>query len=256
VTQGGLRFSTRVEPRGFLGAVQFLTRVPVGRGNYNLSDTIVWLPVVGVLLGGVLAALDAALRWLSAPSLLSASVLVVGLLLLTGALHADGLMDTCDAVFGHASPERRLEIMRDPRAGAFGVVGLVCVILLKVAALDALPPGVRPALLMLAPTLGRWSIVLLATLFPYGRTSGLGAPLKQAATPAALALASVVPLVGCVIVGPLGALAGAVTVLSAYGIGRWLVTLLPGLTGDCYGAVCEVVETAVWLSGALVIARL
>jgi adenosylcobinamide-GDP ribazoletransferase len=256
VTQGGLRFSTRVEPRGFVGAVQFLTRVPVGHGNYNLSDTVVWLPVVGVLLGGVLAALNAVLQWLGAPSLLSATLLVVALLLLTGALHADGLADTCDAVFGHASPERRLEIMRDPRAGAFGVVGLVCVIVLKIAALDALPATIRPGLLVLAPGLGRWSIVLLATLFPYGRASGLGAPLKQAATPAALALASVVPVVGCVILGPVGGVAGVVAAVTAYGIGRWLLTLLPGLTGDCYGAVCEVVETVVWVSGGLAIARL
>ena len=255
MTQGGLRFSARIDPHGFLGAVQFLTRVPVGGGNYNLSDTIVWLPVVGVLLGGALAALDAVLRWLSAPSLLSATLLVVALLLLTGALHADGLMDTCDAAFGHASPERRLEIMRDPRAGAFGVAGLVCLIALKIAAVDALPSTIRPGLLLLAPGLGRWSIVLLATIFPYGRANGLGAPLKQAATPAALALASAVPVVGCAVLGPPGAVAGVVAVVTAYGIGRWLLTLLPGLTGDCYGAVCEVVEMMVWVTGALVVAR-
>ncbi len=210
-----------------------------------------WLPVVGVLLGGILATVDGVLRWIGAPSLLTAALLVVLLLALTGALHADGLMDTCDAVFGHASPERRLEIMRDPRAGAFGVVGLVSIAVLKIAALDGLAPTARTGLLVLGPMLGRWSIVFLATVFPYGRTSGLGAPLKAAATPAALALASVVPLAACAVVGPLGVAGGLMAVVAAYGTGRWLCRLLPGLTGDCYGAVCELVETLVWVGGAL-----
>src|SRR5205085_576009 len=106
-------------------------------------------------------------------------LLVVLLLVATGGLHADGLMDTCDAVFVHASAERRLEIMRDPRVGAFGVIGLLSVVLLKVASLEALPANLsRLGLLVLAPTLGRWAIVFLSTVFPYGRERGLGAPLK------------------------------------------------------------------------------
>jgi adenosylcobinamide-GDP ribazoletransferase len=237
--------------RGLLGALQFLTRLPVP-GIYALDEALVWLPVVGFLLGAILAAAFYALRWLGASSLLEGTVLVVLLLALTGALHADGLMDTLDAVFAHATPERRLEIMRDPRAGAFGVVGLVCVVALKIAALDSLP---RPALIWLAPCLGRWAIVLLATVYPYGRLEGLGAPLKAAATPRALALASALPLAVCIIAGVPGLVCGAIAAIAALAFGRWLVRLLPGLTGDCYGAACELVETAVWLGGALVAAR-
>jgi adenosylcobinamide-GDP ribazoletransferase len=159
-------------------------------------------------------------------------------------------MDTCDAVFGHASPERRLEIMRDPRVGAFGVVGLVCVVALKIAAISALPTGLRPQALVLAPTLGRWAIVLLATVFPYGREHGLGAPLKVAATPRTLALASLLPLAGCIALGPVGVVCGLLAVAVALGLGRWLMRLLPGLTGDNYGAACELVEATVWLSAA------
>ena len=108
---------------------------------------------------------------------------MVLLLTISGGLHADGLMDTCDAVFGHASPERRLEIMRDPRAGAFGVAGLVSVIALKIAALASLPAPARLGLVVLAPCLGRWSIVLVTVVFPYGRATGLGSPLKAVASP-------------------------------------------------------------------------
>jgi adenosylcobinamide-GDP ribazoletransferase len=236
--------------------VQFLTRLPVPAGEYSLEAAFGWFPVVGFVLGALLALADLGLRTLNVSSLLDSALLVVLLLILSGALHADGLMDTCDAVFGHATPERRLEIMRDPRAGAFGVAGLICVVVLKIAALDSLPGASRIGLLVLAPGLARWSIVLVATVFPYGRTSGLGAPLKAAATPRRLLVASALPLLGCAALGPVGLLSGAVTGLTAYVLGRRLVRLLPGLTGDCYGAVCEVVETVVWLGGAIMLANI
>ena len=235
---------------GFFSAVQFLTRIPVPRGTYRLETAVPWLPVVGLLLGGSLALVDLGLRQLELAPLVASSLIVVLLLALSGALHADGLADTCDAVFGHASPERRLEIMRDPRVGVFGVVGLVSVVALKIAAVEALPSHLRPLLLVLAPGLGRWAIILVATVFPYGRQTGLGAPLKAAATPGLLLVASILPLVGCVVAGPPGLASGALAAVTALALGAWLMRLLPGLTGDCYGAVCEVVETVVWLSAA------
>ena len=241
---------------GLLAALQFLTRLPLPAGVYSLENGVVWLPVAGFILGGILALTDVALRWLQAPAMLESTILVALLIGLSGALHVDGLMDTCDAVFTHASPERRLEIMRDPRAGAFGVAGLVCVVALKISALASLPEVVRTQLLLLAPTLGRWAIVLVAMGFPYGRASGLGAPLKAAATPRAFALASVLPLVLSVVLGPAGMLGGALAALTALAAAWWLMRLLPGLTGDCYGAVCEVVETSVWLGSALAAPRL
>jgi adenosylcobinamide-GDP ribazoletransferase len=239
-----------------LAAVQFLTRLPVPSAGDALAPGLAWFPAVGVLLGAVLAAVDLGVRWLQVPSLLDSTLLVVLLLALSGGLHADGLLDTCDALLGHASPERRLEIMRDPRAGSFGVVGVVCVIALKIAALDSLPSTARPGLLLLAPALGRWAIVLVATVFPYGRPSGLGAPLKAAATPRTLLLASLVPAAASALLGALGVLIALLAGLVALALGRWMLRLLPGLTGDCYGAVCELVETAVWLGGALLGPRL
>jgi adenosylcobinamide-GDP ribazoletransferase len=241
--------------RGLLVAVQFLTRIPVPEGEHSLGTAIAWFPLVGFLMGGVLALIDLGLRWLQVGPLLESTAVVVLLLGLSGAIHADGLVDTCDAAFVHASPERRLEIMRDPRTGVFGVVGLVCIVALKIAALEGLPSASRTALVWLAPGLGRWSIVLVATIFPYGRVSGLGAPLKSAATPRKLALASLLPALACALAGPIGVLVGVLGALVAWGLGRWLMRLLPGLTGDCYGAVCEVVETCVWLGGALVLPR-
>jgi adenosylcobinamide-GDP ribazoletransferase len=235
---------------GFWSALAFLSRLPVPAGERDLQAAIAWLPFVGLLLGTMLAVTDWALRLAELSPLVASTATVILLLVLSGALHADGLMDTCDAVFSHATPERRLEIMRDPRAGTFGVVGIVCVVALKIAAVDALPATIRPQTLVLGPGLGRWAIVLLATIFPYGRKEGLGAPLKAAATPASLAIATVVPAAACVLVGPVGIASGIAASVLALALGRWLMRLLPGLTGDCYGAVCEVVETVVWLGAA------
>ena len=95
-----------------------------------------------------------------------------------------------------------------------------------------------------------WAIVLVATVFPYGRASGLGAPLKSAATPRTLILASLLPVAGCIALGPVGAVCGVLAAAVALGLGRWLMRLLPGLTGDNYGAACELVEATVWLSAA------
>ena len=212
-----------------------------------------WFPTVGLLLGGILALADLGLRTLGVQPLVESSLLVVLLLGLTGGLHADGLMDTCDAAFAHASPERRLEIMRDPRVGSFGVIGFASILVLKLAAVQALP-ATRAQALLLAPVLGRWAIVLLAAAFPPGRASGLGAPVKAAASPKLLALASAVPLALSVALGPTGLWLLSLAAVTALLIGWSLCRLLPGLTGDCYGAACECVETSVLLlAGALAI---
>ena len=232
-------------PAGLWSALQFLTRLPVRSTAFGMPVALVWFPAVGLILGGLLTLADLGLRWLGVAPLLDSVLLVVLWLLLTGALHADGLADTCDAVFCHATPERRLEIMRDPHVGAFGVVGLVSVLLVKVAAIDGLAPAMRTGSLVLAPILGRWAILLLATIFPYGRPDGLGAPLKLAATPRALAVASVLPAIACGALWPSGATLGALAAVAAWLLGWWLMRLLPGLTGDSYGATCEIVEALV-----------
>ncbi len=228
-----------------LAAVQFLTRLPVPVRLVQVEGfgaSLAWFPAVGALLGVLLAGADALLRLILDPLL--ASALVVALLLaLTGALHADGLVDTADAVFAHATPERRLEIMRDPRAGSFGVAALASTLLVKVAAVDALPLGSRAATLVLAPVLGRLAIVVAATYFPYGRASGLGAPIKAAARPTALVLPVVVTLATCLLLGPVGIAVAGLAVSATLLVARWLMTKLPGLTGDSYGAICEATET-------------
>jgi adenosylcobinamide-GDP ribazoletransferase len=206
-----------------------------------------WFPVVGAGLGAVLALADLGLRRAGFAPLVASALVVVLLLGLTGALHADGLMDTCDAVFVPADRARRLAIMRDPHVGSFGVVGLVAVLVLKVAAVDALPQPVRSAALVVGPVLGRWAIVLAAALFPTARPGGLGERVRAASSRAGVAWASLVAIAACAWLGPAGALLAGATVVLVLLLGRGLTGLLGGLTGDNYGALCEVTEMLVWL---------
>jgi len=234
-------------------AVQFLTILPPtlvrrapAAADFGRSDT--FFPLVGVLLGSILAGADLAL----APYVAEAvrNVLAVALLaILTGGLHLDGLIDTCDGLFAGPDAERRLAIMRDPRAGSFGVIGVVLVLGLKVAALGSVPPALRPLALVLAPCLGRWGIVLATGCFPYARPVGMGRAFKDSIRPLHVMGAGIIAAGASV--GLLGG--GGIVLWLAVGVGVLVLCAqvtrrLGGVTGDVYGALCELSETAVLLA--------
>jgi adenosylcobinamide-GDP ribazoletransferase len=165
---------------------------------------------------------------------------------LTGGLHLDGLADCCDGLLAATSRERRLEIMRDPRTGAFAVVGVVLFLLLKVMALAALPAA-QPALL-LAPTWARW-LLLWGARQPLARPSGLGADFAAGLTGRNQALALLLPLL---LFLPFFTLQTVLAVLAAVAATGWLIHLarqrLGGVTGDVYGLVVEVSELVILLA--------
>jgi adenosylcobinamide-GDP ribazoletransferase len=244
-----------------LTALSFLTRLPLGwlarvLGREEMrppSEAVAAFPVVGLVLGVLLAVLDALLSLTRLPPLSRDVLLVVALVWGTGGLHLDGLMDTCDGLLGGHTAEQRLLIMRDSRVGSFGVLGGVCVLLLKVGLLAGLPVGsARITALVLAPLLGRWALVLAAALFPPARPTGLGAAFRAGVTPGRLGAALATSAAVCLVVGGLaGALALAVSCAVTWLLGRAIVAKIPGLTGDTYGAIAEVNEVAVLLLLAL-----
>src|SRR5205807_9205305 len=143
--------------------------------------------LVGLLLGLLLSLLALLLDPLL-PHLAVAALLLVALVLLTGGLHLDGLMDSCDGLFGGRTPERRLEIMRDSRVGSFGVLGGVCALLLKFAFFASLERhALLLALLVVLPS-ARWAMVLALHTFPPARPGGLGVTYQQTVTLQRLAL--------------------------------------------------------------------
>ena len=191
------------------------------------------------------------------PAPLTAALLFVLLLLLTRGLHIDGLMDVCDGLFGGATPERRMEIMRDSRVGAFAVAGAVGVLLLKYGALVSLislaSPG-KEMTLLLFPAISRWTMVAALAAFPYARSHGLGSPFHQGNVFPTTVLAALVTTLIAVLFGGFagaGILIGATLLAWILGIG--IYKMLGGLTGDTYGAINELVEVATLTAAVAII---
>ncbi len=234
-------------------AIQFLTLVPLPVRRLftpaEMGRAVGYFPLVGALLGGALAVLDRGLEFLLPTSVASALVLAAWVIF-TGALHLDGFLDACDGLLGGHSPEARLRILRDERVGAYAVAGGVLLLLVKYTALAAVPA--RTTALLLAPTLGRWGMTLAVVAFPYARPEGLGRAMKDYAGWRQVVLATVIALVVAWFVGGwLGLAAVALAGVATWAAARFTLARLPGLTGDVYGAICEVVETLVLLCFAL-----
>jgi adenosylcobinamide-GDP ribazoletransferase len=206
-----------------------------------------WFPAVGLLIGAALLAVDR----LATRALPPASVdvlVVVALVVITGALHLDGLADSADGLFGGRDPAQRLAIMRDVRTGAFGVTAIVCVLALKWAGLQALPPDVRVAALLLAPCVARASLLAAVAAFPYARAEGIGVDFRAHAWPAALPAAGITASAASVVLlGPQGIIVVAAGAACALAVGAVATRLAGGLTGDMYGTIVEITEAVLWL---------
>ena len=244
--------------KGFRAAVGFLTILPVSpRDQDGLAYARGYFPLVGLALGLLLAGLDMILSgYLFLPQgtfialapnhLLESALLVVLLVVLTRGLHLDGFMDSCDALFGGYTRERRLEIMRDPHVGAFAVVGVVCLLVIKCAAIAGLLQPLRLHMLILFPCLSRWAVLLVMELYPYARSEGLGSAFLGERGRLQLVFGLLCALFASLLAaGVLGLILLLSASLIAWIIGAWASRLLGGLTGDVYGAINEIVETAI-----------
>src|SRR6185503_1772886 len=150
-----------------LTAFQFLTIFPaVIRRVFTAAElgrAVGFFPFVGLALGGIFYGMEIGLRLIFPPPLVAVLILAGGRLLTRG-LHFDGFLDSCDGLFGGFTPERRLEIMRDSRVGAFGVAGGGLLLLAKYAAILSLT---HVSGLLLAPILGRWALSIAVFGYPY-----------------------------------------------------------------------------------------
>lgn len=240
-------------------AVKFLTALPVPwsreAGAAELGRALVYFPLVGGLIG-LLLALSGGLLGLLLPTPVVNALVVLLLVLLTGALHLDGLADTCDGLGGHKPPEARLEVMRDSRIGGFGAVGIALALLLKYVLLNNVPGFSLLIALILMPLLSRWAMVYAIFAYPYARAAGLGLAFKQGATARRFVVATLLTLAMAAGLTWLTGLAYAYFAGIAVMAGVWLVTglaaaylkgKLGGLTGDTYGAIGEIGEIAALL---------
>ena len=232
-----------------LVAAQFLTTMPpvIKRPftNQELGRAVAFFPLVGLGLGTILTAINALLNLLFPPNL-STALLLAAWILLTGVLHLDGFLDACDGLFGGFTPESRLHIMRDERVGAYALAGGVLLLLIKFTALTSVPN--LTTAIILVPTLGRWAISLAVVSFPYARETGLGRTMKNEAGPAERLLATAFALIVAIFAGGLfGLVAMAAVALTVWLGSKYVMKRIPGLTGDIYGALCEISEVVMLL---------
>lgn len=241
--------------RPFLIALQFLTRLPVRLESppdgAALGRSLLFYPLVGLGLGLTLAMLAELLAetggWLPAAIVLTVWVV------LTGALHLDGLADSADAwAGGLGDQERTLAIMKDPRSGPVAVVVVVLVLLLKIAALEQVIARQDWTALALAPVLGRAAPLLLFLTTPYVRPGGLGSELAQhLPRRGGMAVLSATLAGALVAAGP----RGLWPFLAAGALFFWLrlsmIRRIGGTTGDTAGATIELTECAILVGLAL-----
>jgi adenosylcobinamide-GDP ribazoletransferase len=250
----------------FITALQFLTRLRLVRepdcDMAAFGRSVRFFSLVGCV-AGILLAIAALLTagWL--PGTVRSTLLVFLAVLITGGLHCDGLMDTADGVMSGRSRERVLEIMKDSRVGAFGVIAIIFLLLGKWSLIHDMPESLLVYALVSMMAIGRFAMTAVIVFFPYARPEGMGKAFAEHAGKssffvAALTLAGMVLVfyfVGGVFVACVAVGASLAALLFALWAGSRLTRFLGGLTGDTYGAVTELSEMlvlAVFLMAAYV----
>lgn len=239
--------------RSLLVALAFLTIFPIRFASIPhekiLSRSRFWYPVVGLLLGLILAGLAWGLNNLPLSTGVKSFLLLGSWVLFTGALHIDGFCDLCDALFVKQSPKQRLAILKDPHLGTFGLVGGVLLLLGKFVLLKALFRENSYLLMGLIIASCRCLVWVVAAGAHYPRAQGTGKVLIEATRHwevylfSGLGLMMILP--GMFFLSPIGALSLFTVLLLVALIVRWICTVrLGGITGDCLGACIELSEWA------------
>jgi adenosylcobinamide-GDP ribazoletransferase len=238
-------------------ALKFLTVLPVPSGGdtreRDLAGSLPFFPVVGLLIGALVAALALGLGRVL-PPLPAAALIVIALVAVSGGLHLDGLSDSADGFFSSRPRERILEIMRDSRAGPMGIIAIVSVMGLKFATLASTPEIHLWSAVFLMPIAGRCALVVGMASLPYARPEGgLGSALYKGwrKTSAGLSILLLVSA-GWIVAGWAGLIAAGSSVLVTLLLAAYTYHKIGGATGDTLGAGCEIAEVvpaltlAVW----------
>jgi len=224
-------------------AFAYFSIMPVGFAPAPNAGALAALPLVGVALGAIAGTLG----WLVSlvlPLPLAVAVAFGAGIILSGAIHLDGFLDTCDALFASVPAARRFEILKDPRHGTFALAGLAIVVPVWLAAIAAVPPASWPWALAFCAGGSRAAAVLNAFRVPY-TPGGASARAFEERPNIALLAVGILVCAACCWTHPWLALllipAGAVSL----GLGAWCASRLEGvLAGDCYGAIAVVLEVA------------
>lgn len=235
-------------------AFAYFSIFPVGFTAAPRAGALAALPFVGIVVGGV-AGLAGWLASFVMPLPLAIATAFGANIVLSGAIHLDGFLDTCDALFASIPPERRLEILKDPRHGTFALSGLAIVVPAWLGAIALLPPAAWPWTFAFCAGTARGAAVLNAWRVPYAAGGASARAFEDRPGSVPLALGLFAAALGCwmhpwlaVLVFP----AAAIALL----LGAWCAARLDGvLVGDCYGAIIVFLEVTLLAAIASLLAR-
>jgi len=233
--------------KDLLLAISFLTILPVGRfvpaEEKALARSMAFFPIAGLVLGSLTALAQYFLMFLF-PKTLALWTVIALLCILTRALHLDGFADTIDGLASGGTREKILEVMRDSRIGAFGVIGLILLIGAKYLALDYISAPSLPYALVMTIVMGRHSMVLVCYRSAYARPGGgLAKPFTWHLGAREVILSSAAALViSLLLTGIKGAAIFLGVGLFSLGYRLFFKKRLGGVTGDILGAANELAE--------------
>ena len=243
--------------KAFFIALGLMTRIPVpslfhikeGDSDKLYGWSVIFYPFVGLVIGVLLVFISWSLSLftLSNNGLIEAAIILSVWVLITGALHLDGLADSADAwLGGYGDKKRTLEIMKDPYSGPAAVVVLVLLLLLKFSTLTILTVD-DWVILILSPVLARTAIVILLTTTPYVREGGMGESAVKQLPKIAVWLVSLFVLGISIFLLKENSWGLLVLIIIAYFLRRLMLKRIAGTTGDTAGAMLEVMEVSVLL---------
>jgi adenosylcobinamide-GDP ribazoletransferase len=244
--------------QGFVIAMQFLSRVPMGKtiiaSDRQWSRSVYFYPLVGAVLGALLVLLASMLS--SVPSFLAAVLILTVWVAFTGALHIDGLADCSDGwVGGQGSRQKTLAIMKDPAAGPIAVVVIVLLLLFKLAAIVVLLESVNRFALLIIPMLARTNLLAAFLYAPYANPVGIGAKVSlYLSSKLALFFLLIAAAMTFIILPVLISLILLLVTIVVFLLWRTAcINRLDGVTGDCMGALVELQEACMLIALALML---
>ncbi len=237
--------------REFIATVGFLTHIPtaVKKG----PKTVFFFPIVGMLLGGILVLSNLALS-IILPRILVDLLLIIVLIVMAGAFHLDGFADSVDGLYVGRSKETILRIMRDTQIGSMGVVALICLLGLKLAALYQIPEIYKNISLLIMPMVGRWMIVLSGAISTYARAEGgLGEAFTNKVGLRDFILTSFFPVILLLwLLKIKGIVLMLLAIFFTLGITEYIKKKIDGMTGDTLGLINEIIEVIVLLGVVII----
>lgn len=237
--------------RSLFTAIGTLTIVPFGHSmiasERDLGRSVLFFPVVGLAIGAFLMGMAQLLGLILPPAPLAA-LLLLALAFITGGLHLDGLADLCDGLAAGGGRQRILSVMKDPRIGAFGVIGLGIVLILKYALFGEMIRRGSLTSFLLMGLLSRWAMVLAGFFGRYAREGGTAQPFIGQIGRPLCAGATVIAIAGAFLISKgIGLIAALFVFFSVLLFNRFLELRIGGWTGDALGALSEMVEIGVLL---------